>query len=285
MEMLQLRYFYESAMAENFSKTAQKFMVPASSVSASIKRLEKELGTELFVRTGNRIFLTEKGRRFLSVVSNTLSQLDDSIAALETEGEVKGTLSILVRCTRQRIVQSIMSFYKQYPSIFFKLTFDDVPENYDRYDIIISSPEAALADYSFFSWQKIFIRIETMEEDPLCDKKVTLNQLRDRLFVTTNTQRGIFHIFTQACKKKGFTPKVYLECDDYICRNMVVRSGICLGLVASSSKDSVFPNVRYLAVEDFSGNADVNIYYKEEKYAGNVKLFLELLKKSKDNLN
>ena len=52
MEMLQLRYFYESAMAESISKTAQKFMVPASSVSASIKRLEKELGVELFVRTG-----------------------------------------------------------------------------------------------------------------------------------------------------------------------------------------------------------------------------------------
>ena len=282
MEMLQLRYFYESAMTENFSKTAQKFMVPASSVSASIKRLEKELGTELFVRTGNRIFLTEKGRRFFSVVSNTLSQLDDSIAALGTEGEVKGTLSILVLCARQRIIRSIMSFYKQYPSIFFKLTFNDVPENYDRYDIIVSLPEDSLADYSFFPLQKIYIRIKTMEEDPLCDRKVTLNQLRDRLFVTTNTQGAIFHIFTQACKKKGFTPKVYLECDDYMCRNMVVRSGICLGLVAISSKDSVFSNVQYLTVEDFSGDAIVNVYYKEEKYAGNVKLFLELLKKNKD---
>ena len=285
MEMLQLRYFYESAMAENFSQTAQKFMVPASSVSASIKRLEKELGAELFVRTGNRIFLTEKGRRFLSVVSNILSQLDNSATALGTEGEVKGTLSILVRCGRQRIVRSIMRFYKQYPSIFFKLSFDDVPENYDRYDIIISSPEDALADYSSFYWQKIFIRIETMEEDPLCDKVVTLNQLRDRLFVTTNIQRGIFDIFAQACKKKGFTPKVYLECDDYVCRNMLVRSGICLGLVASSSKDSVLPNAQYLTVEDFSGASVVNVYYKEEKNAGNVKLFLDMLKESKDILN
>ena len=285
MEMLQLRYFYESAMAENFSKTAQKFMVPASSVSASIKRLEKELGAELFVRTGNRIFLTEKGRRFLSVVSNILSQLDNSAAVLGTEGEVKGTLSILVRCGRQRIVRSIMRFYKQYPSIFFKLSFDDVPENYDRYDIIISSPEDALADYSSFYWQKIFIRIETMEEDPLCDKVITLNQLRDRLFVTTNIQRGIFDIFSQACKKRGFTPKVYLECDDYICRNTVVRSGICLGLAACSSKDSVLSNARYLTVEDFNGSSVVNVYYKEEKNAGNVKLFLDMLKESKDILN
>ena len=48
MEMLQLRYFYDSARTESFSKTAKKYMVPVSSVSASIKRLEKELDTELF---------------------------------------------------------------------------------------------------------------------------------------------------------------------------------------------------------------------------------------------
>ena len=34
MELLQLRYFYESAKNENFAKTAEKYMVPASSVSA-----------------------------------------------------------------------------------------------------------------------------------------------------------------------------------------------------------------------------------------------------------
>ena len=73
MEMLQLRYFYDSAMGESFSKTAQKYMVPVSSVSASVKRLEQELGTPLFDRTGNRVLLNEKGRQFLAVVSNTLT--------------------------------------------------------------------------------------------------------------------------------------------------------------------------------------------------------------------
>ena len=42
MEMLQLRYFYESAQNESFAKTAEKYMVPTTSVSASVKRLEKE---------------------------------------------------------------------------------------------------------------------------------------------------------------------------------------------------------------------------------------------------
>ena len=57
MEFLQLRYFYESAKSESIAKTAKSFMVPASSVSAAIKRLEEELGCALFERTANRIRL------------------------------------------------------------------------------------------------------------------------------------------------------------------------------------------------------------------------------------
>ena len=64
MEFLQLRYFYETAQNENLAKTAEKFMVPASSVSASIKRLENELGAKLFERSANRILFNENGNLF-----------------------------------------------------------------------------------------------------------------------------------------------------------------------------------------------------------------------------
>jgi len=64
MEMLQLRYFYESAQTESFARTAEKYMVPTTSVSAAVKRLETELGCALFDRTANRIMLNENGRRF-----------------------------------------------------------------------------------------------------------------------------------------------------------------------------------------------------------------------------
>ena len=62
MELLQLRYFYESAKNENFSKTASMFLVPTTSVSAAIKRLETELGCKLFDRTANRIRLNSNGQ-------------------------------------------------------------------------------------------------------------------------------------------------------------------------------------------------------------------------------
>ena len=73
MELLQLRYFFESARNESFAKTAEKYMVPAASVSASVKRLEKELGCQLFHRTSNRILLNDSGREFQKVLTVVLN--------------------------------------------------------------------------------------------------------------------------------------------------------------------------------------------------------------------
>jgi len=278
MEMLQLRYFYESAMAESFSKTAQKYMVPASSVSASVRRLEQELGTELFVRTGNRIVLNENGRRLLVAVSNTLTQLDIAVNAITVCPSEKQAISILARCNRQTLVSWVVRFHRLYPSVCFKLTFDDTPENYGNYDIIVSSPESELADYESFPWRRFRIRVEAMDTDPLCRGPVTLSQLRDRVYVTTNSQRRGFKIFADACQRQGFTPKVFLECDDYDCRTGALKSGVCLGLnLADPEEESRIPNAQFLWVTDFNEELAVNVYYKRENYDGNIKLFLELL--------
>ena len=55
MDLLQLKYFCDSAESQNFSQTARKYQVPPSGVSQSVKRLENELGTPLFERKNNKV--------------------------------------------------------------------------------------------------------------------------------------------------------------------------------------------------------------------------------------
>ncbi len=280
MEMLQLRYFYETAMAESIAKTAQKYMVPASSVSASIKRLEQELGVDLFVRSSNRITLSEKGKEFLISVGNVLSQLDTSVNALSSKPAERQTISILARCTRTTLIRWIVRFHHMYPSVHFKLEFEDVPENYEKYDIIISEPEKALEGYTFFVWRRFDIRVEALETDPLCRGPITLNQLRDRMFVTRKNQTTGFKIFAQACQQQGFTPKVLLECDDNCCRDIALQSGVYLNVNFGTEEESAHRSLRYLQVSDFREQVTINAYYKKEAYTGSVKAFLELIQTS-----
>ena len=279
MEMLQLRYFYETAMAESIAKTAQKYMVPASSVSASIKRLEQELGVDLFVRTSNRITLSEKGKEFLISVSNILSQLESSVNSLSATAE-KQTVSVLARATRTSLIRWMVRFHQMYPSVAFKLEFEDVPENYDNYDIIVSEPDRALETYSYFVWRRFDVRVEAMETDPLCRGTITLNQLRDRQFVTTKHQNTGFRLFSQACQRQGFTPQIFLECDDNCCRDLALQLGTCLNVNYGVGEESAPRSLRYLQIEDFQEQVLINVYYKKEAYTGNVKQFLELLQTS-----
>ena len=81
MEMLQLRYFYESAKNESFAKTAEKYLVPTSSVSASIKRLEAELGIRLFDRSANRITLNANGKKLQQSLCTVFNELDQAVEA------------------------------------------------------------------------------------------------------------------------------------------------------------------------------------------------------------
>ncbi len=82
MEILQLRYFFESARNQSFAKTAEKYMVPLTSVSASIKRLEKELNCKLFDRHCNHIVLNENGIKLQNSLCMIFDELDKVVHSL-----------------------------------------------------------------------------------------------------------------------------------------------------------------------------------------------------------
>ena len=56
-----LKAFIAVAEEKHFTKAAKSLFVEQSAISKSIKRLELELGTQLFLRTNRKVELTTKG--------------------------------------------------------------------------------------------------------------------------------------------------------------------------------------------------------------------------------
>jgi len=95
MELRQLRYAEAVARHRHFTRAAEELHVAQSALSHQIRRLEAELGTELFARTSRTVVPTEAGeavaaraRRVLAEVDGVREEVDD------LEGLVKGRITI-----------------------------------------------------------------------------------------------------------------------------------------------------------------------------------------------
>jgi DNA-binding transcriptional LysR family regulator len=95
MELRQLRYVEAVARHRHFTRAAEELHVAQSALSHQVRRLEAELGTELFARTSRMVVPTEAGeavaeraRRVLAEVEGVREEVDD------LRGLVKGRVTI-----------------------------------------------------------------------------------------------------------------------------------------------------------------------------------------------
>lgn len=80
MEMHQVRYFLAVSRTLNFTRAADECHVAQPSLTRAIKKLEEELGGDLFRRERSRTHLTELGR----LMHPHLQQCYDSAVAAKT---------------------------------------------------------------------------------------------------------------------------------------------------------------------------------------------------------
>jgi LysR family transcriptional activator of glutamate synthase operon len=89
MELRQLRYVEAVARHRHFTRAAEELHVAQSALSHQVRRLEAELGTELFERTSRRVVPTEAGE---TVAARARRILADVEAAREEVDELRGVL-------------------------------------------------------------------------------------------------------------------------------------------------------------------------------------------------
>ncbi len=280
MELLQLQYFYDGARNESFAKTAEKYMVPASSVSASIKRLEGELGCRLFDRHSNRITLNENGKRLqrsVCIIFDELDRIRSEFGSAESEG---GTVRLLIRSIRNEITDAIISYRKSHPGIGFETVFDMSEENTEPYDIIIDEHTDKYEGYRKFELYSTRVHIKASLDSPLAGRTLTMSQLRHQPFVTMGKDSNLYKILIRACKNAGFTPNIVMETNDAKCYGKCISGGMGIGLGRERTRPSnVALGHVYLKVIDFDERQTFYGYYKDTGVGKHIFEFIDFLRK------
>lgn len=76
MDVRQMRYFLEICKFGSISQAANSMFISQQGLSSAIRRLEQELGCDLFYRKGNSLVLTDHGQYFLDHARDIVDNFD-----------------------------------------------------------------------------------------------------------------------------------------------------------------------------------------------------------------
>ena len=276
MELLQLRYFLESANTGSFTETAKKFMVPQSSVSITIKRLEKELGCQLFDRHKNRIMLNDNGRKLQYSLTRILGELDHVTAELSKNVAENVELHILAKAFRSSVIAAIIEYRKQHPGVRFKTSFDEADTQYEKYDLLVTTEPISAAGFESLPLSKKKLRMTIASNSTLCGRPITMEDLRDQSFLITSRSSNSYKVLQRACRDAGFEPNIAMEVNDIQYYNLCVKAGIGIGLTRGVVPPR--PGIELLDVIDFNQWTTYYISYKKPVKCLQLQQFIDYLR-------
>ncbi len=231
MEFLQLKYFYLTAKSENISHTAKACRVPPSAVSASVKKLETELGVRLFDRTANRLRLNETGKRFLEAVETAEGAFSAFTKSLQAENaEPAGEIRLLILTNRSRVTEAISAFRKQYPRVTFSIRHTVPIEKGEMFDVVCTDSEMGSA-YEKYPFIREPLYLAVHRENPLSAKTcVTAAEAAREKFICMPPGSSLRAHTDGLFESTGSLPDYAITCDDpyYICEYVKMGLGVTL---------------------------------------------------------
>jgi DNA-binding transcriptional LysR family regulator len=248
MELRLLEYFVAVAELEHVGKAAQRLHISQSPLSRQIRRLEKELELQLFVRRRQRIYLTESGRWLLRRAQGLLGQFES--IRKESEQRARGeTGTLAIAFTSAAIGNGILprwlkKFQTGHPAARVSL-------QQMRSTLQVEAITAGRIDIGFVSTLPKDERMEgqcVAEEasllvmpvgHPLAKRRSIRPEDLDGLrwiFLSETISLEKQNQFCAACAKAGFVPEVVQNVTEPTTLLAFVESGFGIGIIRSSAR-------------------------------------------------
>jgi DNA-binding transcriptional LysR family regulator len=124
LSLQQVRCFCATVERGSFSAAAEALRVSQPAVAEQIRKLERALGTDLFIRAGRGVLPTDAGRAFAEHAARSLRALEDAagsvgeLTSLQSGGVALGTFSAP---SAWRLDELVASFLARHPGMTVRL--------------------------------------------------------------------------------------------------------------------------------------------------------------------
>lgn len=246
VELRQMRSFMAVAEECNFTRAAERLNMAQSPLSQQIRRLEREIGVQLFNRTTRAVSLTYAGEVLYERVTRVLALAGEAVEASRraASGQL-GHLSVgFTGSGSHDLLPSLVRVYSaEYPDVTLDVQGDlTTPAQVERLldgrlDVgVLRGPVAVQG-----------LTIDTIRREPVgvmlpachprtAERDIDLSDLRDDWFISlpSNPPATLYVLMLNACQSAGFVPKIRQTVSDTAALVALVAGDMGVALIPAS---------------------------------------------------
>ncbi|MRX08464.1 LysR family transcriptional regulator [Pseudoduganella sp. FT25W] len=261
MEFRQLRYFLAVADYLQFTEAAAHLGMAQPPLSQQILKLEREVGTRLFIRHPRRVELTAAGLLFRERARRILGEAE--LALNEVKQAARGVVGRLAlgfaasTVFHPRVPELLQCYRARYPDVVMRCEESNSVALMDKLldgqiDAAIVRLPLACHDLHMTQLAKEEILGVLPASHPLHRRrKIALSALAADNFVLPPRSLGpeLYDTILEACREAGFTPTLGLESPQLSSTTNLVAAGFGVSLIPESLRQVQGKGVSYHALE------------------------------------
>lgn len=245
MELRQLSYFVAIARRLSFRQAADDVHVTQSALSQQIRRLESEVGVELFDRRRHPIRLTDAGEHLLPRAIRLLDEVESLRTQTRDFGQTysgRVVLGAMQYLTSLEVPDMLAGFRTRHPMVELQLRMGNTRQleqmlKGDEVDLVLCHSDNLDLPGNFrveeLRTEELVIIVEAT--DPLAEaNRLSIADLTDVPFITFQRGASIHDALQDAFAERGLTPRVGCESADMSTTFALVGRGLGVALVPRS---------------------------------------------------
>lgn len=288
MELRLLRYFAMVAEELHFGRAADRLNISQPPLSQQIKRLELEIGTELFVRSRRKVELTAAGAILKEQVPLIFSQIESALHQTRAVGRGHiGKLEIGVISSMMCGVlpRSLRIFKTSYPNVDWSLR-EMAPDaqvaavSEKRLDICFLRSRYEGSDLVAEPLLREPLAVALAGDHPLAGlENIRLEQLASEPLILFDIGQSEFATYLRkCCLEVGIEPNVSHQVVEIQTLLSLVREGLGTALLPSSTEGFAHDGIVYRPLGTSAPETTLYAIYRRKNTSPTLEMFLNIIR-------
>ena len=273
MELRQLEYFQMASRLKNITRAAERLNVSQPNITVAIKKLEAELGIQLFDRSQKQLSLTPEGTIFLNRIELALRNIQDAVLEVNDYKQLqKGTIkigipSMIGAYLFPRIFSSFQHLYPHLDIYLYEEGSMTIREQLERdeldFGIVILSDASSSLQLLPMARNQIVACVP--EEHPLARKNsININDISEADLIMLKEGSFLRYMVFNKLKMANISPNIVLESNQIETIKGLVSTNVGISFLLDFIVKGT-PGIKILPFED-PIYVDLGLAWKKERY-------------------